>query len=81
MGEGARTSIKLSHPPTPPALNVCVDLACKPIGCHVDSFPQPPSPHSIDLPDCSVLCSLILGSTSCVHEDQVVNEVGVVEPT
>ena len=39
MGDHAHTSIELSHPPTPPDLDIYVDLDCKPVGCHVDSFP------------------------------------------
>jgi len=81
VGEYAHTFVELSHPPTPPALDICTDLACEPAGCHMDSFPQPPSPHSVDPPDFIVLCSYILDSTLVVNEDQDVGEVGVMQPT
>ena len=55
----AHTSAELSHSPTPPTLDIYADLACKPIVCHVDLFPQPLSPRSIDPLDCTVLCSPI----------------------
>ena len=44
----AHASVELSHSPTPPTLVIYVDLACKPTSCHMESFPQPLSPHSID---------------------------------
>lgn len=73
------TFVELSHLPTPPALNICIDLSCE-IGCHVDLFPQPPSSLSVDPMDCTVLFSPIPDSTLVVHEDQVVDRVGVVKP-
>lgn len=47
----------------------------------MDSFPQPPSPHSVDPPDCTVLFSSIPDSSPAVKEDQAVDRVGVVQPT
>ena len=44
-------------------------------------FPQPLSPHSVDPPDCTMLCSPILDYTLIVHEDQVVNRVGIEKQT
>ena len=81
VGDYAHTSVELSHPPTPPTLDICADLACKLVGCHVDSFPQPPSPHSVDPLDCTILCSSVPDSSPIVNEDQVVNGVSVVQPT
>lgn len=81
MGEGAHTSIELSHPPTPPTLDICIDLACKPIGFHVVLSSQPSSSSSFDPPDCTVLCSPVSVSTLIFHKDQVVNRVGVEQPT
>lgn len=81
MVDYAYTDVELSHPPTPPSLDTCADLACNLIGCHEDSFPQPPSPCSIDPPDCTVLCSSILDSSLVVNEDQFVEGVGVMQPT
>lgn len=51
------------------------------MGCHKVLPTQPPSPGSFDPPDCIVLCSSILNSTSVVHKDQVVDIVGVEQPT
>ena len=81
MGEGAHTFIELPHPPIPPALDICSDLACNPTSCHVDLFPQPLPPHSIYPMDCIVLCSFVLFSTLAVNKDRVVNRVDVVQPT
>lgn len=75
VGEGAHPSVELSHPPTPLALEFYVDLACKTFGCHVDLFPQPLSPRSVDPPDYIVLCSPVLESTLVVHEDQVIDGI------
>lgn len=77
VGDGTHLSIELSHPPTPPSLDLCANLADKVIGFHMDLFPQPPSPRSIDPQDCTMLCSVILDFTLIVHEDQVFDEVGV----
>ena len=81
MGEHAHTSTELSRPPTPHALDICVDLACNLVGCHMDLFPQPPSPCSVDPPDCTILFSSISDSSPIVNEDQVVDRVGVMQPT
>lgn len=81
MGEGTHTSGELSHPPTPPALDIYANLVGKPDGGHVNSFSQPLSTSSIDPPDCTVFCSPVPNSTSCVHEEQVVDKVDVVQPT
>lgn len=81
MGEHAHTSFELSHLPTPLALDICIDLACKPTGRHVDLLPQPLSPRFVDPLNCTMLCSSILDSTLVVNEDQVVDRVGVVQPT
>lgn len=81
VGEGARTSVEMPHPSTPPAIDIYTDLACKPVGRHVDLLPQHPSPFSSYPPDCIVLCSFVLNSTLIVNKDQVVDGVGVVQPT
>jgi len=81
VGDHAHTYVELSHPPTPPALDICTDLACKPIGFHVDSFPQPRSPCFVDHPDCNVFCFPIPDSSPIVNEDQVVDRFGVMQPT
>ena len=80
MGEHAQY-VELTHPSTPPNLDIYVYLAYKLDSFHMDSFPQPPSPCSIDPPNCIVLCSSILDSTCVVNEDQVVYGVGAVYPT
>lgn len=79
VGESTRTFVELSYPPTPLALDICENLACKLAGCHVDLSPQPPSPHSVDPPDCTILCSSVPDSTLVVIEDQVVDRVGFVK--
>lgn len=81
MGEGAHTCVESSCPPTPPALDLCIYLACDTIGCHVELFPQTLPPRFVDTPDCIVLCSPISDSTLVVHEDQVVDGVSVMQPT
>jgi len=81
VGAGARTSVEMSHPSTPPAIDIYTDLACKPVGRHVDLLPQHPSPCSSYPPDCIVLCSFVLNSTLIVNEDQVVDRFGVMQPT
>lgn len=81
MGETANTYVELSHPPTSPALDICGDLACKPIGCHMKLFSQPPFSHSIYPWDYHVLCCPIPGSTFVVQEDQVVDGVSVKQRT
>lgn len=81
VGDYAHTSVELSHPPTPPALGSCTYLACKPIGCHMDSFTQPLSSCSIDPLDCPVSCSSISDSYPTMNKDQVVNGVGTMQPT
>lgn len=81
VGEGGRTSVELSHPPTPSPLDICADLACNPIGCHMDFLPQPPTLRFVDPPDCIVSCSSIPDSTLVLNEDQVIEGVGVVQPT
>lgn len=81
MGEHAHTFFELSHPPTPPALDIYVDLVCKPAGYHMDLLPQPLSLCSIDPPNSTVLCSSIRSSSRVVNEDQVIDGVDVVQPT
>jgi len=81
VGEHSHTSVELSRPPTPPALDIYTDLACEPVGCHVDLLPQPPSPHFVDPLDYTVLCFFILDSTLIVNKDQVVDRVSVVQLT
>lgn len=81
VGDHAHTFVELSHRTTPPPLNICTDLACKPIGCHVDSFPRPPSSCFVNPLDCTALCSSILNSSPIVDEDQVVDGVGIMQPT
>lgn len=68
-------------PPTPPTMYFCAELGCKPDGCHVVSSHQPPSYGSIDPLDFVVLCSSVPHSTCDVHEDQVLDGVGVGQPT
>ena len=81
VGDHAHTSVELSHPPTPLALKIYVDLSCKPVACHVDSFPRPLSSCYVNPPDCIIFCSPIPNSSPVVNEDQVVDEVGVMQPT
>ena len=81
MGEVANPSIELSHPPTPPPLDIYADLDCKLVVCHVNLFSQPPFSHSVDPPNFPMSCSPIPDSTLVVHEDHVVDKVGVEEPT
>lgn len=77
VGDHAHTFVEPSHLPTPATLDIYTYFSCKPVGCHMDLFPQPPSPHSIDPPDCTVLCSSIPNSSPTMNEDQVVDGVGV----
>lgn len=81
MGEHAHISVELSHPPTPPSLDIRVNLACKNVLHYMDLFPQPPFLHSIDPLDCTILCSFVPDSTLVVKEDQVVDGFGIVQPT
>jgi len=81
VGKVANQSVELSPPPTPPALDICADLECKPDGCQVISFSQPPSSGTYDPTDYIVLCSLVPNSTFVVQEDQFVDRVGVEHPT
>ena len=81
MGKVVNPSIELSHPPTPPSLDIYADLDYNPISFHMNLFSQPPFSHSVDPSDCIVLCSPILDSTFVVHEDQVVNGFGVEQQT
>lgn len=80
MGEGAHTSLELSHHPTPPSLDIYTGLACKPVGCHVSLFSQSSSSCSIYPSDYSLLCSPIANSTLFIHEHQVVDRVGFEKP-
>jgi len=80
VGDHAHTSIELSHPLTPPALDIYAYLACKLVGCNVDLFPQPPSLHSVDPPNCIVLLSSIPDSSPILSEDQAVDGGCVVQP-
>lgn len=77
MGEGASPSVELSHHPIPHALDLCANLACKAVGCHMDLFPQPLSLRFVDPLDCTMLCCPIPDSTLIVHGDQVVDEVHI----
>lgn len=81
VGYHAHNSVELSHPPTPSTLEICTDLACKPVGYHVDSFPRSLSFHSVDPLDCIVFCSTIPYSSPVVNEDQAIDGVGVMHPT
>ncbi len=81
VGDHAHTLVELSHPPTLLALDICADLACKPTGCHMESFPRLPSSHSVDRLDCTFLLSSIPDSSPIVNEDQDVDRVGVMQPT
>jgi len=47
----------------------------------MDSFPRPSSLRSVDLPDCTVLCSSIPNSSLIVNKDQALDEFGVMQPT
>lgn len=68
VGECVRTSIELSHPPTPPNLdNIYTDLSCKPICYHVDLLPTPTSPCFVDPLDCNILRLFIPDSTLVVN--------------
>ena len=81
LGEGAHISVKLSHPPTRTTLDLYENLASNIVGCHVDLFPWPSSPRSVDPLDCTMLCSPISNSLLVVHNDQVSYRVGVDQPT
>ena len=47
----------------------------------MDSFHQPLSPRFVDHLDCTFLCPSISDSLPAVNEDQVVDGVGVMQPT
>jgi len=81
VGEQAHTYVQLSHPSNITSLNFHADLVAKPIGSHMHVLPQPPSWCSADPPNCIVLCSSIMDSTFIMNEDQVINRVGVAQPT
>jgi len=81
VGDYAHTFVELSHRRTQLTLDIYTDLACKLVGCHVDSSSQPSSPCFVDPPYCTVLCSSIMDCSPAVNEDQVVNGVGVMQPT
>ena len=74
-------SIELSHPPTPPVLDIYEELACNLVVCHVVLSSQPSPSGSFDPPDCNVLCFPVPDSTFVVHEDQFVEGVGIEKPT
>lgn len=61
-------------------MNIYVDLDCNLDGCHAVLSSQPRSSGSFDPLDCTLLCSPVLDSTFVVHEDQVVEKVGVKQP-
>lgn len=65
------SSVEPSPPPTPLSLDICANVDCKPIGCHLDLFSQPSSSRSVDPPHFGVLCSSIPDSACDVHKDQV----------
>jgi len=77
VGEHAHTSVQLSHPPIITTLNFLAELVGNPMGCHMHLLPQPPSSHSVDPLDCTLLCSSVSDSTPVVNEDQATKEVGV----
>lgn len=81
MGEVSNQLIDLSPIPTPLALDFYEYLDCKPIGCHVILFFQPPSSSSFDPLNFSVMCSSVPDSTCDFHEDKVVEGVGIEKPT
>lgn len=81
VGEVVNPSVELSHPPTPPTLDIYKYLACKPIYFHMKLFYQPLSSRSIDPPDCTTLCSPVSEFTFVVHEDKVVDRFGFEQPT
>lgn len=81
MGEVSNPSAELSHPPTPPSLDIYIDLACKNVGYYVKFFSQPSSSRSVDPLDYIVLCSFVPNSTIIIHEDQVVDRIGFEKPT
>lgn len=49
--------------------------------CYMYFIPQASSSYSDDPTDCTVFSSSILDSTLVVNEDQVIDEVGVPQPT
>jgi len=51
------------------------------MGCHMYFVPQPSSSYSDDPLDCVVLCSSILDFAPIVNKDQVIEGVGVSQPT
>lgn len=74
-------SVELSHHPTITTLNFYAYLVGNPMGCHMHLLPQPPSLHSTDPPDCTVLCSSIPDSTPVANEDQAIDGFDVAQPT
>jgi len=77
-GEVEHPPIDMSpSPPTPPTQDLCVDFANKLDGCHVVSSLQPSSLGSFDPLDLGVLCSSVLDFAYDVHEDKILDRVGV----
>lgn len=69
------------YPSTPHSQDFCVDLDCKPNGCRVFLSSKHLSIGSFDPINFGLLCSSILDSTCDVHEDQVLDGVGVQQLT
>jgi len=80
VGEVVNQLVELSHSSNPPAMDLCADLDCKPIGYHVIYFSQPLSSGSFNPLDSGVSCSYILDFIGDFHEDQIVDGVGVEKP-
>jgi len=70
-------SVEPSPHPTPPALDICIDVDCKPVGCHMNLFSQPLSSRSVHPPNLGVFYSSIPDFAYDVHEDQAGDGVGV----
>lgn len=68
-------------PPTLPAQDFSAYLAGKRDSYHMVSYPQTLSSSSFHPKDFGAFCSSLLGSTCDVHEDQVLDRVGVGQPT
>ena len=74
-GEPANTSVELSYPHSPLALDICADLACNLACCHMDLLRQPSSLRFANPPDYIILWSFVPDSTLVVNGDQVVDRI------
>lgn len=56
-------------------------MDCQPDDCDEVLYPHPQSFSPSNPPYCDVLCSIVSNLTCDVHEDQVLNGVGIMQPT